>query len=258
VKRVAASAGFCAFAAACPSQAQSDAELARLLANPIPALTTLQVQYNHDRRRGAGDGSKDYVNFLPNIPIALDGDWNLISHTYTALVRQKEGSQTISGIGYVVPAFFFSPTRATSGGWLWGAGPVFQLPVADRRLASHKLGVGPTLFVARHDGPWSYGVLADHLSSVAGDDDQPDFSSTFFGPWLSYTTPAAWTYGVNAESIYDWKANRWSWPLHFLVSKVTRVGDQRLEVGGGLRYWADDDRQYDFGVRLYVTLVFGR
>lgn len=238
--------------------AESDQELARLLANPIPAIASIQVQYNHDLRTGSKPkGHKDYVNFLPNIPFALNSDWNVISKTYTAFVRQREeGIGTLSGVGYVVPAFFFSPSGLTRSSWMWGAGPIFQLPVASRGLGYRKLGIGPTAFLAKHGSPWSYGVLADHLSSVAGESNQPDFSSTFLQPWVSYTAGDAWTYTLNAEPIYDWKGNQWSVPIHLLASRVVRSADRRLEIGGGLRYWADNG-QYDFGVRFYITLLLG-
>jgi hypothetical protein len=57
-------------------------------------------------------------------------------------------------------------------------------------------------------GPWTYGALANHIWSVAGSDSRPDISSTFLQPFLAYTTPDAWTYTLNLESTYDWKAEQ--------------------------------------------------
>ena len=37
------------------------------------------------------------------------------------------------------------------------------------------------------------GALANHLWSCAGDDDRGDINTTFLQPFLSYTTPTAWT-----------------------------------------------------------------
>jgi hypothetical protein len=254
--------GFALGIASGRAPAQSDFELARQLANPIPAVASVQVQYNLDREMGAdGEGRKDYLNILPAIPIRLNADWTAISKTYTALTRQTNvgaDGGTHTGLQYIVQAFFFSPSRPAASGVVWGAGPIVQLPVAsDDALGYRKLGIGPTGFVARHDGPWTYGVLADHLSSVAGQKDRPEFSSTFFQPWVSYTTRDAWTYTLNAESIYDWKGTQWSIPVQFLASKLTRLGDERIEIGGGLRYWADspDGAAKGWGLRLFVTWV---
>jgi len=47
-------------------------------------------------------------------------------------------------------------------------------------------------------------------------------------------------------------------PINALVSKVAKVGEQLVSVGGGLRYWADspDSGPHGWGVRLVVTLLF--
>jgi len=35
------------------------------------------------------------------------------------------------------------------------------------------------------------------------------------------------------ESAYDWRCEQWSVPVHPLASKVLKVGDQTVSVGGG-------------------------
>lgn len=254
--------GVCACLLAQASHAQSDEEIARRIASPIPDLWSVQIQYNRDRRFGsARDGSKDYANFIPAIPIALNKDWNVISKTYTGYVLRQEtvpGSGSKSGLAYIVPALFFTPVKHAATDVTWGLGPIVQLPVSDdESFASKKWGIGPTGFVEIRKGPWAFGVLADHLASIGGRDDRPDFSSTFLQPWTSYTTSNAWTLTVNAETIYDWKGDTWVAPVHFLASKVTRLGDGPVEIGGGLRYWAktSESGPHGWGVRLFVTLL---
>jgi hypothetical protein len=56
---------------------------------------------------------------------------------------------------------------------------------------------------------------------------------------VSHTTKTAWTFSLNTESSYDWKAEQWSVPVNALVSKVTRIGPQLIQFGVGVRYWAD-------------------
>ena len=89
--------------------------------------------------------------------------------------------------------------------------------------------------ILKQDSGWTYGALANHLWSFAGDDKRSDVSSTFLQPFLSYTTPTALTFAFNTESTYDWNARQWSVPLNALVSQVTKFGDQLVSVGGGLR-----------------------
>ena len=78
----------------------------------------------------------------------------------------------------------------------------------------------------------------NHIWGVGGDSERPNISSTFLQPVLSHTTKTAWTYGLNAESSYDWKNNQWSVPINATVSKLLRFGEQPVSIGGGLRYWA--------------------
>jgi hypothetical protein len=110
----------------------------------------------------------------------------------------------------------------------------------------------------KQDHGWTYGALFNHIWSFAGEGERADISTTFLQPFLSYTTPAAWTYGINTESTYDWKNKHWTVPLNLTVSKVTKVGDQLMSFGGGLRYWAGgpDSGPHGWGVRVVVTLLF--
>jgi hypothetical protein len=112
--------------------------------------------------------------------------------------------------------------------------------------------------VLKQEHGWTYGMLANHIWSFAGDDDRSDINATFMQPFLSFTTPTAWTYTLNTESTYDWEHEQWSVPVNGVVSKVTRVGGQLVSVGGGLRYWADspDNGPEGLGLRVVVTLLF--
>ena len=112
----------------------------------------------------------------------------------------------------------------------------------------------------KQDGPWTYGMLANHLWSFAGNDRRGDISATFLQPFLSYTTPTAWSVALNTESTYDWEGEQWSVPVNCVVTKVTKVGSQLISVGGGVRYWADspDNGPEGVGFRVVVTLLFPR
>jgi hypothetical protein len=88
-----------------------------------------------------------------------------------------------SGLGDIIASQFFSPKSPTAGGWIWGAGPVELLPTAaDDVLGGEKWGLGPTAVALKQAGPWTVGILANHIWSVAGDDDRGDINATYMQP----------------------------------------------------------------------------
>jgi hypothetical protein len=196
------------------------------------------------------------------VPVNLNDDWNLISRTIVPLVSQQDifpGAGSQSGLGDLVQSVFFSPKAPTASGWIWGAGPVALLPTgSDPLLSARKTGIGPTGVVLKQDGGWSYGLLANHLWSIAGSG--RDVSATFLQPFVAYATPTGTTFAAGTESTYDWTTRQWSVPLQVSVAQIVKVGSQLLSVGAGLRYWAEgpDSGPHGVGVRVSVTLLFPR
>ena len=244
------------------SWAQSAEELAKKLVNPVASLISVPLQFNHDQNIGPADGRRSLVNVQPVVPISISQDWNLISRTIAPLIDQQDiagpsGSQ--SGVGDIVQSLFFSPKAPTAGGLIWGVGPVLLLPTAtDDLLGGEKWGLGPTGVVLTQRGPWTYGALANHIWSVAGNSDRADISATFLQPFLTYTTKTATTFGLNTESTYDWKSNRWTVPINVSVGQVLKLGDQLVQVGVGARYWAQSPASgpEGWGYRLFLTFLF--
>jgi hypothetical protein len=246
-----------------PAFAEDEADLAKKLANPVASLISVPIQANYDENIGPNhDGSVWRTNIQPVIPFSISQDWNLISRTILPIIDQNDipvkGSGE-SGIGDVLQSFFFSPKEPTSSGLIWGIGPAFLLDTAsDKALGGEKWGIGPTGVVLKQQGPWTYGVLANHIESFAGEDDRADISATFIQPYLNYITQTKTTFGLNSESTYDWEAEEWSVPVNLTVNQLLKVGGQLFQVGGGVRYWADspDNGPEDWGVRLQITFLF--
>lgn len=243
----------------------SEYQIARELSNPVAALISVPLQFNYDHGMGpTEDGRRYALNIQPVIPFSLTPEWNLISRTIIPVIDQKDavpGGGSQSGLGDTVQSLFFSPAKPTAGGLLYGVGPVFLLPTAtDKRLGTEQWAVGPTGVVLRQDGPWTVGVLANHLWSVAGDSNRASVNASFVQPFVSYVTQTRTTFALQTESSYDWQHNQWTVPINFNVAQLLRVGDQILQVGATARYWADGPTgaPTGWGLRLNLTFLFPR
>jgi hypothetical protein len=239
--------------------------LAQQLSNPVAALISVPLQFNYDQDVGpSNDGRRYLLNIQPVVPFSLTPEWNLISRTIVPVIDQKDavpGGGSQSGLGDIVQSLFFSPAKPSARGLIYGVGPAFLLPTAsDSRLGTEQWAVGPTGVVLRQQGPWTVGVLANHLWSVAGDNDRADVNASFIQPFVTYITPTRTTFAINTESTYNWEDNQWTVPLNFSVSQLLKVGGQLVQVGVGARYWAEGSElaPEGWGMRFTTTLLFPR
>lgn len=244
------------------ARAADDEALAKKLSNPIANLISVPIQLNSDFGIGENDGQRHTANIQPVVPISLNKDWNLISRTIVPIVYQNDvvndGSWSQFGLGDTLASGFFSPKAPGVGGIIWGVGPVVLLPTGTNdSLGGERWGAGPTGVVLKQDGPWTVGVLANHVWSFAGEDDRDDINATFLQPFVSYTTPTAFTLSVNTESTYDWEGSQWTVPINVVGSQLLKLGEQPVSIGLGGRYYAEaPSGGPEWGVRVVFTFLF--
>ena len=239
-----------------------DAKLAQELTNPVADLVTIPIQMTFDREIGPlDDGTRITTNVQPVIPFTLSENWNLITRTIVPIVYQDEiypGAGSQFGLGDINMSLFLSPKKPTAGGLIWGAGPVFLLPTGtDKLLSARKWGAGPAAVGLVVNGPWTMGMLANHIWSFAGDDKRQDINNTFLQPFVAYTWPSAWTVSVQSESTYNWETEQWSIPINFNVSRLVRFGKLPVALVGGVGYWVDSPTSGPEGwrFRLQANIV---
>ena len=245
------------------AHAQSGAEVAGQVVNPFVSMTKVPLQLNVDRRLGPQDGGNASVfNIQPLIPFALNADWDVISRTIVSVVAQRDiapGSGSQFGLGDTLQSFLLSPPKANAHGIDWGLGAALLLPTATNDLlGSKQWALGPTGGAFMDSGPWTVGILANHVWTVAGSVTGGRISSTFVQPLASYAPSDAWSYTLQTEATYDWTARQWSVPIEASVARLTKIGGYQLTVEPGVHYWAASPQTgpKGWGLSFTTTLLF--
>ena len=247
-----------------PAGDASHVDLAKQLSNPIANLISWPTKLDWDTDIGPEDADRSTYITQPVIPVEMNDDWNIISRTIIPFYIDAEspvaGGDDESGMGDILQSFFFSPKKPTSGGLIWGVGPVLAVPTGDDGLTSDKFSVGPTIVLLKQDGPWTLGFLGNHLWDLSGDDDAEDVDSTFLQPFVAYVTQTKTTFSLNTESTYNHEADsgdEWTIPINATVSQLVKLGDQITQFQVGYRHYADTPSGGpDHGIRLQVTFLF--
>ena len=228
----------------------------------MASLASLPFQFNYDANIGPADNGKRWtLNIQPVLPFELNDKWNLISRTILPVIYQDDvisGTGSQFGLSDTVQSLFFSPRPGPSG-IIWAVGPVFLLPTAtDSKLGTEKWGAGPTGVVLRQTGPWTYGMLANHIESFAGQSSRADISSTYFNPFVSYRLHGGWTIGTQLEHTLDHENDQDSGQCSIFASKVTSIAGQLVSFSLAPRYWYETSASSpeEFAVRLNITLLF--
>ncbi|NEU09623.1 hypothetical protein GZH53_14950 [Flavihumibacter sp. R14] len=240
----------------------SDAqELADKLSNPVASLISVPFQSNVDYGIGDLNGSKFTLNFQPVIPIKLSPKLNLITRYIIPIVDQHDISgagNSEFGLSDATISAFFSPVGG-KGGFIWGAGPAFLVPIGtDDLLSTRKWGIGPTLLVLKQAKGLTYGFLTNQIWSFAGDDDRSDLNQLFLQPFLSKSWKSGASVSVNSEITCNWEQSYTLAYLNPVVSGVTKLGKQTVSIAVGPRVplGGPDEHLAAFGFRGVITLVF--
>jgi hypothetical protein len=265
VAAIAVAALAAAVLATAPTRAEMSAEeLAKLAQNPVGNLISLPFQNNTNLNVGPDHGTQDILNIQPVIPISISRDWNIITRTIVPVIWNPSlgaGVDSRSGIGDTVLTAFLSP--ANPGSWIWGAGPVLQIPTnSNTEFGNKNWGLGPS-FVAlhlEHGSPWVYGALVNNVWSLTSDRRGGAYSNGLIQPFVNYNL-AGGLYFTSAPILtVDWKADssqRWTVPIGGGVGKIFHLG--KLPVNTQLSAYYNvvrPDLAANWQIRAQVQLMF--
>jgi hypothetical protein len=260
---------FTASSAAAQSEIRSNddasaSDLAKKLQNPIGDLISVPFQNNTNFNAGPNGGVQNILNIQPVIPFHVNNDWNVITRTILPIVWNPDLSPLPSvpvGTGPTDFSAFLSPAKVNNG-WLWGVGPIIQLPtVSGAGTGSNIWGAGPTAVLVYSNGPWVTGVLVNNIWSFGGTRGPAGnaYSNFLMQPFVNYNFDGGWYVGSSPIVTANWETagRKWTVPVGANVGRVFKIGPQPVNVSAGA-YYNLVTPQYgpDWQLRTQVTFIF--
>jgi len=241
-------------------------ELAKLAQNPVGNLISLPFQNNTNLNFGPEKGTQNILNIQPVIPIEISKDWNIITRTILPVIHMPTLGPEIGskdGVGDTVFTAFLSP--ANPGHWIWGAGPVVQIPTnSSSELGNRNWGLGPSVVVLHldHEDPWVYGVLVNNIWSVTSSQTGGAFNNGLIQPFVNYNFKEHEGLYLTSSPILtvDWKAEhgqQWTVPIGGGIGKIFHFG--KLPVNASVAAYYNvvrPDFQANWQLRAQVQLMF--
>ena len=215
-----------------PDAGPSTSDLAKKLQNPIGDLISVPFQSNTNFGTGPNKGTQEILNIQPVIPFHISENWNLITRTILPLIWNPSLQPLESvpfGTGPTTFSAFFSP-RKTFGGWVFGAGPVFQIPTASSStLGSNVWGAGPTVVAVHTGGAFVYGALVNNVFSLGGTPGPAGtrYSLLTLNPFINYNFGEGWFVGTVPIITANWRVSgdkAWTLPVGAQVGRLVKLG----------------------------------
>jgi hypothetical protein len=222
---------------------ESDTDLARQIQNPVGDLISLPLQDNVNFGYGPHKAVQNVLNLQPVIPFHVNDDWNIITRTILPIVWNPDLSPASSvPVGLAPTSFtaFLSPSHDVNG-WLWGAGPVVQLPlISSATLGSSVWGAGPSAVIVYSTGPWVAGALVNNIWSLgrthgpAGN----GYSTFLANPFVAYNFDSGWYISAAPNITANWQANgtKWTVPIGGGPGRVFRIGSLPVDLSLSVYY----------------------
>jgi hypothetical protein len=171
----------------------------------------------------------------------------------------RQSYEHTTGLGDIQLLVLAGPNSGKSV--VWGVGATFRFPTAsDDNLGRGKYQAGPAAMLFHMGKPWTLGLLAQHWSSFAGDDDRESVSQTDIQYVIRRSIPGAMSIGMGPTISIDWEAdsdNRLTVPVGLGITKTTRWGKTPFKLRAEVHYSviSPEDFGSTWNLRLQVTPV---
>jgi hypothetical protein len=183
---------------------QSADELAQKAANPIADLMSIPFQNNTDFGLGEFDRTRNVLNIQPVVPLA---GGKLITRTIIPFVWlpdvSAETGSFSSGLSDIVFTAFYVPS---GGAFMWGVGPVVEFPTGGASRGAEKWSIGPSVVLLKQAGPWTLGILANNVWSIAGESARAAVNRGLLQYFIVYQLGNGWYVNSAPVNTANWKA----------------------------------------------------
>jgi len=242
--------------------AVSAEELAKLAQNPVGNLISVPFQNNTNLNVGPQERTQNVLNIQPVIPVTVNEDWNIITRTILPVISQPAPlNDRTNGIGDMVFTAFLSPAKP--GKWIWGVGPIAQIPTnSDEVLGNSNWGLGASAVVLHLDkgDPWVYGVLVNNIWSLTNDNQGGSYNTGLIQPFLNYNFSSGLYLTSAPIATVNWEADsgdQWTVPIGGGVGKIFHLG--KLPINSSLQAYYNvvtPDNGADWQIRFQIQFMF--
>ena len=263
-------------------------EIAKELANPNTALTSLKLQnqyYSFDGDLPGADDLDMFKLFLqPTLPFPFDNGYTLwVRPGLPYIVDQpvfdtddrKLGDK--SGLGDITLDVQYGTTL--ENGFLWSIGFSSVFPTAsEEKLGSDQWALGPGFQVGRVKEKSVFGIFANHQWDIAGDgrstpdlpflrlteSDEPSISLTAVQLFGVVLPGGDRSFGSTPIMTYNHESSQWTIPLHLTAGKTFIINDRPWDFSLDLNYYVErpdaiaTEWMVGFNVALVLENVFAK
>lgn len=237
--------------------------LSQQAANPIANLMSFPFQNNADFGLGPYDRTANVLNFQPVIPLA---GGRLITRTIFPIVwvpdLAAESGRISTGLSDIVLTAFFVPS---SGGIMWGLGPVLEFPSGGELRGSQKWSAGISGVALAQPGDWTLGILFNNVWSFAGDSDAQDVNKGLLQYFIVYQLGSGWYVNSAPIMTVNWEADsgqKWKVPFGAGGGKLMSLGKLPVNLQSQAYYYAvapdlGPDWQFRVQVQFFLPMPGG-